>query len=180
MMDTGILERESSEVVFPAKQGLWFVLHTKSRQEKVVAQDLESMGVMYFLPLVSQVRFYGNRKARVRIPIFPGYVFLKGELEDTYRIDRTKRLAGILKVNDQKKLEWELRNLHLAIAREASLEMYPYLKNGVKVEVRSGPFRGLQGVIEGKTPKNRLMLQVDILGQGVSLELDGSLLDVLE
>jgi transcription antitermination factor NusG len=180
MMVNGIMGKESAEGVFPEREGNWYVLHTKSRQEKVVAQDLESMGVMYFLPLVTQVRFYGNRKAKVRIPLFPGYLFLKGAVDDTYGIDRTKRLAGILKVNDQVKLDWELRNLHLAISREASLELYPYMKTGVKVEVRSGPFRGLQGVIEGRTPKDRLILQVDILGQGVSLELDGSLLDVLD
>lgn len=173
------MERES-EALFPAKAGEWFVLHTKSRQEKVVAQDLKSMGVMYYLPLVDQVRFYGKRKAKVQIPLFPGYVFLKGELEDTYRIDRTKRLAGILKVINQDKMEWELKNLNLAISQEAKLELYPYFKNGVRVEVRSGPFRGLQGVIEGRTPKDRLILQVDILGQGVSLELDGSLLDVMD
>jgi transcription antitermination factor NusG len=50
----------------------------------------------------------------------------------------------------------------------------------VRVEVRSGPFRGLQGIIEGRTPKDRMLLQVDILGQAVSVEIDGSLLDVIE
>jgi transcription antitermination factor NusG len=51
------------------------------------------------------------------------------------------------------------------------------LKKGVRVEVRSGPFRGLQGVIEGRASANRLILQVDLLGRAVSLEIDPTLLD---
>jgi transcription antitermination factor NusG len=50
----------------------------------------------------------------------------------------------------------------------------------VRVEVRSGPFQGLQGVVEGRCANGRLVLQVETLGRAVSLEIDGALLDVLE
>jgi transcription antitermination factor NusG len=166
---------------FPdAACGRWYVLHTKSRQEKVVADDLAAMGIGCFLPLVKQVRYYGNRKAWAELPLFPSYVFLRGEVDHVYEADRTKRIAQIIKVSQQDKLDWELRNLYLALSAKAPLTPFPYLKVGVRVEVRSGPFRGLQGMIEGRTPKDRLLLQVDILGQAVSLEIDGSLLDVIE
>ena len=166
---------------FPdAARGLWYVLHTRSRQEKVVADDLAAMGIGHFLPLVRQVRYYGNRKAWAELPLFPGYVFLRGDIDHAYEADRTKRIVSIIKVGQQEKLDWELRNLHLALFAKAPLTPFAYLKVGVRVEVRSGPFRGLQGMIEGRTPKDRLLLQVDILGQAVSLEIDGSLLDVIE
>lgn len=78
--------------VFPDESaGQWYVLHTKSRQEKALAQTLEASGVAYFLPLVTRTRFYGRRKATVVMPLFPSYVFLRGELEDAYFADRTKR-----------------------------------------------------------------------------------------
>ena len=161
----------------PAEFGKWHVLHTKSRQEKVVAADLAAMGIAFYLPLVRQVRYYGRRKARVSMPLFPGYVFLRGTLEQVYAADRTKRIANIIPVNAQDQLDWELKNLHLALARDAELTPFPFLKKGVRVEVRSGPFRGLQGVIEGRAADNRLILQVDMLGRAVGLEIDGALLD---
>ncbi len=177
------VDQEASVVPgsFPeASRGLWYVLHTKSRQEKVVAGDLAAMGIGCFLPLVRQVRYYGSRKAWAELPLFPGYVFLRGEVDHAYEADRTKRIAQIIRVSQQEKLNWELRNLYLALSAKAPLTPFPYLKVGLRVEVRSGPFRGLQGMIEGRTPKDRLLLQVDILGQAVSLEIDGSLLDVIE
>jgi transcription termination/antitermination protein NusG len=166
---------------FPdARLGDWHVLHTKSRQEKIVAADLAAMGIAYFLPLVSQVRYYGNRKARVNTPLFPGYVFLRGSTEQAYQADRTKRIANIIRVAAQESLDWELRNLHLALTRQAPLMPYPYLKKGVRVEIRSGPFRGLQGIVEDRAGTDRLILSVDILGRSVSLEIDGALLQRLD
>jgi len=161
----------------PAEVGNWHVLHTKSRQEKIVAADLAAMGIAYYLPLVKQVRYYGRRKAKVALPLFPGYVFLRGSLDQVYAADRTKRIANIISVNAQEQLDWELRNLHLALSKDAALTPFPFLRKGVRVEVRSGPFRGLQGIIEGRAAENRLILQVDMLGRAVSLEIDGALLD---
>ena len=121
-----------------------------------------------------RARFYGERKAVVEEPLFPGYVFLLGSVDDAYLADRTKRVANIIRVTDQQKLEWELQNIRMALSQEAPLDPYPHLVRGVRVEVRSGPFQGLQGVIEDKGKDSRLILQVDVLGRAVSLEINGA------
>ena len=161
----------------PIRAMRWFVLHTKSRQEKAVGSHLDAKGISYFLPLMPHIRDYGRRKFTVHLPMFPGYVFLHGSLEHAYEADRSKRLANIIHVADQDQIEWELRNLRMAVEAEAALDPYPYLNLGVRVEVRSGPFSGLQGVIENRVRTDRLLLQVDILGRAVSVEINGSLLD---
>ena len=158
----------------------WYVLHTKSRQEKAVASHLTAKGINHFLPLVAKVRYYGRRKMIVQLPLFPSYVFLLGNVEQAYEADRTRRLARIIHVTDQQQLGWELQNLRLAVDNQAPLDPYPHLKNGVRVEVRAGPFRGLQGVIEHRTRPDRLLLQINTLGRSVSLEIDGALLEALE
>ena len=162
------------------QQAGWVVLHTRSRQEKAVADHLRGRGTEHFLPLVPQVRFYGKRKAKVELPLFPGYVFLRGTLDEAYEIDRTRRVAQILPVADQEQLDWELRNIRLVLERGVPLDPFPHLKEGIRVEVRSGPMRGLQGRIESRTRCDRLVLQVDMLGQAVSVEVDGSLLDPMD
>jgi transcription termination/antitermination protein NusG len=159
---------------------VWHVLHTKSRQEKLLAADLKAMQIDCYLPLVRQVKYYGNRKAKVELPLFPGYVFLKGTLDEAYQADRTDRVAQIIKVANQTHLEWELTNLRKALEGDAILDPYPYLTKGIKVEVRSGPFRGIQGVVEDRLRMNRLLLQIDLLGKAASLEIDGALLEPIE
>lgn len=158
----------------------WIVLQTRSRQEKAVAADLTALGVGHFLPLVRQVRYYGKRKARVELPLFPGYVFLHGTRDQAYEADRLKRIAHILPVADQNELEWELRNIHLAVGREAQLDPHPTLKVGVRVEVRAGPFQGLQGVVESRDRLDRVVLQINYLNRAMSLEIDAGLLDLLD
>lgn len=156
--------------------GRWFVLHTKSRQEKRLSEDLLARGIAHFLPLVPAARYYGRRKAIIAEPLFPGYVFMRGAVESAYEADRTGRLANILPVADQAKLTWELENLAMALSREVPLDAYPSLKEGVKVEVKAGPLKGLQGWVEARKAWNRLILEVKMLGRAVSLDVESSLL----
>lgn len=159
--------------------GEWVVLHTKSRCEKVLSEEMTLQGIDHFLPLVGQVKYYGRRKAFVNEPLFPGYLFLKGTLNDAYQAARTKRVANILRVVKQEQIAWELHNLWLAISSGARLDPFPALKKGVRVEISSGPFRGIQGIVQEKARSNRLILQVETLGQAVGLELDGAILNPL-
>ena len=160
--------------------GAWHVLHTRSRQEKVLSDELTAMGIASYLPLCRQIRFYGRRKIASEIPLFPGYVFLRGTIDQAYMADRTHRVAAILPVADQHSLQWELTNLHLALSNESEFHPHPLLQSGVRVEVRSGPFRGLQGFVQSRTRSDRLILQVRMLGCATSMEIDGALLEILD
>ncbi len=156
--------------------GDWFVLHTRSRQEKALCADLLAMGVAHFLPLVETVRYYGRRKVRVELPLFPGYVFLRGTVEQAYDVDRTRKLANIIKVADQGALDAELRNIQLALRNGGELDPHPYLQQGAEVEVTAGPFRGLRGVVARRN-QNRLVLNVAVLGLASVMEIDALLLE---
>jgi transcription antitermination factor NusG len=173
-------EQPASILLPTAEAGDWYVLRTRSRQEKILAGDLKARGIGHFLPLISAERMYCNRRFNVDLPLFPGYLFLRGSNDDAYFADRTKRIAQIIRVPDQKRLDWELTNLAQVLATTTSLDPYPYLKKGVRVEVRSGPLRGLQGVVEDRMRRHRLILQVEALGQAVSLEVDAAIVDIMD
>lgn len=161
-------------------EATWFVLHTRSRQEKAVADALEALHTWCFLPLVTHTRVYRGRKIHVQWPLLPSYVFMKGQADQAYQLDRNKRLANIIAVTNQARLEWELGNIRRAMDANVPLDPYPYLKKGIRAEVRSGALRGMQGIIEDRTKLSRLILQVDMLGRAVSIEVDGALLEPLE
>ena len=146
----------------------------------MLARELAATGIEHYLPLTRHTRTHGGRKAVVEAPLFPGYVFLLGTTDEAYQADRTRRVANLIRPRDQKQLEWEVRNIRLALDRNALLDPYPRLVRGRRVEVTSGPFRGLQGVIEARGREARLVLQVDVLGRGVSLEIDASQVDPVD
>lgn len=159
--------------------GNWFVLLTKSNQEKSLVRDLAAYGIGCFLPLLQSVKFHGGRKHVIETPVFSSYVFLRGSLEDVYRADRTRRVARVIRVVDQEKLDGELRNIALAASGRHPIEIFSYLKKGMRVVVRSGPLKGLEGVVEDRK-ENRLFLHVAMLNVAASLEIDGSLLEPME
>jgi transcription antitermination factor NusG len=170
------LAGEGRAIALPLS-GKWYLLHTKSRQEKLLADELQRMGIGHFLPLFVQTRLYGHRKFQVELPLFPSYVFLRGCIEDAYQANRTHRVARIIEVADQSRLQWELSNLHLALGERASLDPFPFLKKGIRAEVRSGPLRGLQGLVEHRSAGGHLVLQVEMLGRALNVELSGVLVE---
>jgi transcription antitermination factor NusG len=174
-VETQVLEQTRSTVRFDhlpmTERRVWTVLQVKSRQEKALADDLWRRGIDYYLPLVRQQKIYGGRKFQMELPLFPGYVFLFGTTDDIYTADRTRRVSKIIEVHQQKRLAEELSNLRLALENSSSLTAYPFLKTGVQVEVCSGPFRGLRGLVEHWSRADRLILQIETLGRAVSLEI---------
>lgn len=164
-------------LVFDRVGDQWFILHTLSNQEKLLASAMQAMDVAYFLPLRQIERVQGRLRSQVMIPLFPSYLFIRGSLDEVYRADRTKRVASVVRVFDQQRLESEIRNIHMALLHESVMTPHPFLKRGISVEVRSGPFRGMRGLIGDSAKNNRLILQVDVLGQATALEIDGSLLE---
>lgn len=158
----------------------WYVLHCKPRQEQVVADHLEALGVFAYFPKAEQVRFYGKRKVKTELPLFPGYVFLFGLKEHAYSVDRTRGLVQILEPPDPEQLAWELKNIRLALERKAPMTECNGLTVGTRVEVRSGPFKGMQGLVESNKRQDRVILQVAMLGRAMSVEIDASILDRLD
>jgi transcription antitermination factor NusG len=174
---TGEVAAGSIVVPASATSQRWFVLHTKSRQEKLLASGLAAAGITAYCPMRRQAAYYGRKKVFVNLPLFPSYVFLWGTHDDAYEADRTKRVAKIIQVVDQKRIEWEIQNIRKALSHDAILHPCHYLEEGMLVEVRAGPFKGLQGWVERWKREDKLVLQVESFGRGAYLEIEASLLD---
>lgn len=158
----------------------WHILHTRSRQEKALAEVLYAGGVDCFLPLVRKVRHYGHRRRVVEAPLFPSYLFLWGTLETTYHATATRRTAGIVRVADQLRLDRELLQIRLALQGDAELDPYPFLEKGRAVRVTGGPFRGIEGLVDERRTPDRLILQIHTLGRATALEIDPSLVEPVD
>jgi hypothetical protein len=77
----------------------WHVIHTRSRQEKALAQTLTAAGIEHFLPLIRRAKFCGHRKRLIEEPLFACYMFLHGPREATYLATATKRVANVINVS---------------------------------------------------------------------------------
>lgn len=152
----------------------WFALYTRSRHEKLVDQELKKKGIETFLPLRSITRQWSDRRKVIEEPLFKGYLFVRTPLSDRYTILNTKgavRFVG--RSSDPIEVpEKELWTVRRFIDQEIAVDPFPYLKEGERVFVRSGPFRGVEGFILRKQKNCRLVISLDLLMQSVSIEMD--------
>ena len=161
-------------------RGPWWVAHTRARFEKAFAWDLLRREVIYFLPLIERVRISSGKKRRVLMPIFPSYVFFCGDEEARLAALQTNRLCQVIEVTDQGQMVDELTAIERALEGKAELDPYPFAAEGCHCRVTAGPFEGLEGIVAQRTGTARLVLQVSILGQGASMEIDADLLEAVD
>lgn len=164
---------------FPAR-GKWYVLQTRSRQERVVAREVSARGLECYLPLTGAVREYGPVKCRVEIPLFRSYVFVRGPLEGISDPHQRNRMLRVIEVDDQDRLDQQLRNLDRVRQQGLPVRRCPFIPGAASVRVQSGPLTGLQGAVHPSIRQNQLNLQIDVLGQAASIEVDAALLKPIE
>ncbi len=160
--------------------GDWWVVHTKARQEKALAGDLDKRGIGCFLPLVRAMHRHGGRKVLVQLPLFPSYLFMCGGEAERYSVLMTHRAATVIPVADQEQLKRELRQIHLVITSEEPVDLFPGLKAGCRCRIVRGSLRGIEGVVVRRRDVCRVYLNVEVLGQSAEAEVDPSSVEVID
>jgi len=161
-------------------QGQWWVARTKSRHEKVLAQAFLKWDIPYFLPLVEKVSKNKGRIQKSLLPLFGGYLFFCGDEEMHYRAMTTNRIAQNIRVLDQGGFVEDLVNIKLAIASGVPIEAYPELASGKKCRVIAGALMGIEGVVLQRKNVTKMIIQIDMLGQAASVEVDLALLEPVD
>lgn len=64
----------------------WYAVYVVARHEKVVAQQLVRRSLESFLPLYHAVHRWKKRRAEVKLPPFPSYLFVRIPAADRLRI----------------------------------------------------------------------------------------------
>ncbi|HSV26655.1 MAG TPA: transcription termination/antitermination NusG family protein [Sedimentisphaerales bacterium] len=177
---------ENPPIAWPAgrdirdAEGQWWVVHTRSRNEKALAWELVRHDISYFLPMRWKVSRMSGRTVRSFVPLFTGYLFFCGTEEQRIAVLQTNRAAGLISVKDQERLVGELSQIELALRGGAALQPDKYVKEGQWCRVSGGPLAGLKGIVLKAGGRARLLLQVDMLGQATSVEIDHDLIEKLE
>lgn len=154
----------------PSKR--WYVLHTKSRREKKLAERCSHLSIRHYLPLRKSITGKRGRRKISDVPLFPGYVFSCFDRMQRHDLLVTGHVANVLQVIDQEGLLKDLRNIKDACDKGAFLEPASIVKRGERVRIMDGPLVGLEGVVKRHAGKYRLILHVDCIQQAVACEID--------
>jgi transcriptional antiterminator RfaH len=155
----------------------WWLVYTRSRQEKAVAERILPQGVPFYLPLIQRSSLTRGRKRVAQVPLFVGYLFLFGTPQEREQTLKTNRVSTIHVVKDADGLQRDLARIADLISRNAPLTPEARLEPGEYVRVKGGPLVGLEGTIIRRKGKSRLLVAVNYLKQGASVEIDDFLVE---
>ena len=154
----------------------WYALHTKSRAENVVHDGLAKKSVEVFLPKITVPSKRKDRKKLIRIPLFPGYVFVKSDLSANHHLEIVKT-AGAVKLlgNQQGPVsvpDDAVESLKIMVSSEQPISTGYQFSKGDRVMVVSGPFTGVVGVFERYGASGRIVVFIEAMGQFAAVEVD--------
>lgn len=176
MSDVAARVTEGELIPEPGEGQRWVVVHVRPRCEKKIQAAALRQGYVAYLPLHRRTHHYGARVRTFDRPLFPGYVFCMAEAEGVRWLSQNRHVANRLEVVDQKHLVHQLRQLQAALQAGLLTEAMPYLEAGRRVRVQAGPLRGLEGLIVRVKGQTRMVLNVDMIRESISVEVDSALL----
>jgi len=157
----------------------WFAVYTKPRQEKAFARDMMNRDTGYFLPLVKQKQADGRRQRFSLIPLFTGYVFLKGNAGCRCVAFSTKRIVRMIDVMDQKLFRKELNIVHTAVTYQEIGICDPRVMKGRKVRITDGPLKGIEGTVLQRKNRRDLIIQLDSIDQALRIAVESDRIEAV-
>ena len=155
----------------------WYAVQTRSRHEKVVAEQLCQKQIECFVPLQEVFSKWKDRRKRVQFPLFPGYLFTRVPIRES-RLDIVKvpsvvRILGFngepLPIPDE-----QIQAVRTLVFSTLACDPYPYLAAGDRVRIVRGPLRGLSGLLVEKKNRYRFIVSVDLIQRAVASEIDAT------
>jgi len=144
----------------------WYVVYTKPKWEKKIAERLNEMGIVTYCPLITKVSQWSDRKKTIAVPLFNSYIFV--QIEEKNR-NQVFVVPGVVRY-----LFWLGKP---AIVRNSEIESIKHWlsepqvfdvvvdqwKKGNKIVLESGPFASQTAVIQ-EVKQNHYILILESLG----------------
>ena len=153
----------------------WYAIRTRSRAEKVVREHVTQRGIESFLPLLTRVSQWKDRRKDIKWPLFPGYCFAKFTDDQKFFILQTPgaiEIVGSALGRPEPIPDSEIIAVQKVISSRQPYDAHPHLEQGTMVEVIRGPLMGLQGKLLKKSEGCRLVISINLIGQGASVHID--------
>lgn len=151
----------------------WFALRVKPNYEKPVSVALRGKGFEEFLPLFRSRRQWSDRVKVMDLPLFPGYLFCRLNLEERMPLITTPGFLYIVGVgkNPEPVDESEIQAIQSVLRSGLPVTPWPSLMVGQAVQLKHGPLRGLVGVLTKIANQHRMYVSVTLLKRSISVEV---------
>jgi transcription antitermination factor NusG len=164
------------ELVDKLEQPYWYALHTRSRHEKVVRDQLTAKGITNLLPLWRKRSIWKDRVKMIETPLFGGYIFGRFPLKHKIDILQTIGVVRIVGLCGQPVPvpEEQIQAVQTMVGQQMHYDPHPFLREGMRVRVVNGILRGAEGILIAKKQHYRLVISVDLIQKSVAVDIESA------
>jgi len=159
----------------------WYAVHTRSRHEDRAYVGLVQKSIQTFLPKIEVWSKRKDRRKRILVPLFPGYLFVELlSLDNQTKLDVLKTFGVVrilgkptgsepIAVPDEK-----IAAIRRIVESKVEVQSLSYPQVGEAARIVDGPFRGIEGtVLRTDLEKDLFVVTIELLQRSVAIKLEG-------
>ncbi|MDW3191844.1 MAG: UpxY family transcription antiterminator [Cytophagales bacterium] len=150
----------------------WHVIYTRPNFERKVASELVAKGIEFFMPSRDEVRQWHDRKKKMNVLVFPGYIFVRVNVREVYMIYAINGFVNFVSNEGHP----DVISDELMSAIQTLLEGEFSIKTGAlisgdKIKIGHGAFQGLEGILLEDRGESKVAVRVEVINQFIVVVL---------
>jgi len=159
-----------------ADQALWYAVRTRSRHEKIATHQLQLRGLQTFLPTVTQLHRWSDRRKQVEVPLFSGYTFVRlvyGSSEQRVRVLQTLGVVSFVGIQQTGVPipDSQIEDIRTLLVQKIPVREHGFLRVGQRVRVRGGALDGVEGILTSHNGDRSLVISVNAIQRSLSIQI---------
>jgi transcription termination/antitermination protein NusG len=142
-----------------------------------VCHQLEGRGVTYYLPTITEVHRWSDRKKKVERPLFSGYVFVNVSPtnEDRVRVLQTNGVVRFIGRFPEGTAipEEEIESVRTLVDQRVPWGTHPFLTVGQRIRIRGGALDGVEGIFQSRSGDDLLVVSVNAIQRSLCISIRG-------
>jgi len=166
---SSIVELNSHPVTVPN----WYAIYTCVHQEKIVNEHLQRRRIKSYLPTYETVRQRTDRRVKLDLPLFPGYLFVQIPLTERSRVLEIPRVVRFVACHGAPVIvpAEDIQRLQKGLSAQIRAVACGSVPKGAWVRVVNGPFTGAEGVLMRRKRENRLVITMTTISRSFTVEI---------
>ena len=145
----------------------WFALYTKPRSEFKASQQLAGVEIEHYLPTITRLKQWSDRKKKVTEPLIRGYIFIYAtEHQRLASVEQPSIVRCVFDGGHPASIpEWQIDNIRKMLSLKSEIIVYNGIVSGTKVKIKNGPFEGVVGIVTNNEMGKSISISIDLLKQ---------------
>ncbi len=155
-------------------KNFWFAFYTKPKHEFKASLYLSSIDLEYYLPTITTLKQWSDRKKKITEPLFKGYIFVNCNERERYDALQHDSIISTVSFSGKpaKIPKWQIENLKKMLDENREVFVKDMLPEGTNVKIIDGPFKGITGIITQSDDHGKVFgITIDLLRRSVLVKL---------